>query len=114
VIFAATKEVTIPNPNPFVQWITSDSDGNIWIAEQRGHSLGLVTSKVSSSNIANSKSQSVTQSETNPPLINYNLVAVAIIIGLVLVALMYVKNIIDCKVAEKTVQKYESIEDWKS
>jgi copper transport protein len=109
---AATKEVTIPNPNPFVQWLTSDSDGNIWIAEQRGHGLGLVTSQVSRSNIAELKSQtSATQSEENLPLplINYNFVAVGIVIGSILVALMYVKNVIDCRVAEKTIRKYESM-----
>jgi copper transport protein len=38
------KEVTIPNKNPFVQWITADSKGNIWLAEQRGNSLAVVTS----------------------------------------------------------------------
>ena len=28
----ANKEVTIPNQSPFVQWITADSKGNIWLA----------------------------------------------------------------------------------
>ena len=107
-----TKEVTIPNPSPFVQWITTDSDGNIWIAEQRGHSLGLVTSQVSGQpSIAPPKtpaSTSPSQSESNS-LLNYNFIAVAIVIGLVLVAFVYVKNVIDCKVAERTLRKYESI-----
>jgi copper transport protein len=110
-----TKEVTIPNPSPFVQWITSDSGGNIWIAEQRAHALGLVTSKVSGQpNIAppkTSASISPIQGESNDNfiLINYNFVAVAIVIGLVLVAFTYVKNVIDCKVAEKMLRKYESL-----
>jgi copper transport protein len=112
-----TKEVTIPNPSPFVQWITSDSDGNIWIAEQRGHALGLVTSKVrGQTSIAPSKSPTTSTSPSqgdsnndNVSLINYNFVAVAIVIGLLLVAFIYVKNVIDCRVAEKTIRKYESL-----
>lgn len=113
----ATKEVTIPNPSPFVQWITSDSDGNIWIAEQRGHALGLVTSKVggqtsiapSKSPITSTSSNQGDSNNDNVSLINYNFVAVAIVIGLVLVAFIYVKNVIDCRVAEKTIRKYESL-----
>ena len=30
----ASKEVTIPNQSPFVQWVTADSKGNIWLAER--------------------------------------------------------------------------------
>jgi len=39
------KEVDIPAPSPFVQWITSDSKDNIWLAEQRGNAWWLIRQK---------------------------------------------------------------------
>ena len=36
------KKVNIPAKNPFVQWLTSDSSGNVWFAEQRGDTLGVI------------------------------------------------------------------------
>jgi hypothetical protein len=30
------------DPHPYVQWITSDSNGNIWMAEQLAGSLGHI------------------------------------------------------------------------
>jgi copper transport protein len=38
------RELDLPAASPFVQWITSDSKGNIWLAEQRGNALASVTS----------------------------------------------------------------------
>jgi copper transport protein len=104
-----SKQVSIPNQTPFVQWITSDSDGNIWIAEQRGHALGMITSKVSSVPPPSSIGQSLpSESEGISDFLNYNLtVAPAIVIGMVLVALMYVKNTVDYGIAERTVRKYQ-------
>ena len=40
------KEVTIPSSSPFVQYLTTDNEGRVWFAEQRGHSLGFITSSV--------------------------------------------------------------------
>jgi copper transport protein len=104
-----SKEVNIPNQTPFVQWITSDSDGNIWIAEQRGHALGMITSKVSAVPPPSSITQPLPkESEGISNLLNYSLtIAPAIVIGLVLVALMYVKNTVDYGIAERTVRKYQ-------
>lgn len=106
-----TKEVVIPNQAPFVQWITSDSEGNIWLAEQRGHALGLITSKISTSKLPSSPPQYLSkQNEAAASLLNYNLVvAPAIVIGLVLVAFMYVKSVVDCTVAERILRKYKTI-----
>ncbi len=103
-----TKQVKIPNETPFVQWITSDSDGNIWIAEQRGHALGLITTKVGapiSSPLSPTKIPTK-QAETTNTLYYNLLVAPAIMVGLALTAFMYVKSVIDCKVAERTLRKY--------
>jgi copper transport protein len=35
-----SREFIIPHPNPYVQWVTSDSNGDIWLAEQLAGSLG--------------------------------------------------------------------------
>lgn len=45
----SSREVQLPKENPYVQFLTSDSKGNIWFAEQQGHSLGLITSTFSAS-----------------------------------------------------------------
>jgi len=39
----SSMEIAIPKANPFIQFLTSDSKGNIWFAEQRGDSLGVIT-----------------------------------------------------------------------
>ena len=38
-----SREIEIPKPNPYVQFLTSDSKGNIWFAEPHGDSLGFIT-----------------------------------------------------------------------
>ena len=39
----SSMELKIPKANPYIQFLTSDSKGNIWFAEQRGDSLGVIT-----------------------------------------------------------------------
>jgi len=39
----SSMEIKIPKANPYIQFLTSDSKGNIWFAEQRGDSLGVIT-----------------------------------------------------------------------
>jgi copper transport protein len=104
-----SKEVKIPNKTPFVQWTTSDSEGNIWFAEQRGHALGMITTKASTAQVPSSVPQaSPKQNEGISTLITYNtIVAPAIIVGLVLIAFIYVKNVVDCRIAESTLKKYK-------
>jgi copper transport protein len=34
------REFIIPHPNPYPQWVTSDSNGDIWVGEQLAGSLG--------------------------------------------------------------------------
>jgi streptogramin lyase len=37
-----SREIEIPKSNPYVQFLTSDSKGNIWFVEQHGNSLGVI------------------------------------------------------------------------
>jgi streptogramin lyase len=39
----SSMEIEIPKTNPYIQFLTSDSKGNIWFAEQQGNSLGVIT-----------------------------------------------------------------------
>jgi hypothetical protein len=38
-----SRGVEIPTSNPYAQFLTSDSKGNIWFAEPHGDSLGFIT-----------------------------------------------------------------------
>jgi copper transport protein len=48
----AFKEADIPLGATQTQWLTSDSQGDIWLAEQRGAALGLATTVVSPAPLA--------------------------------------------------------------
>jgi copper transport protein len=104
-----SKEVKIPNQTPFVQWPTTDSEGNIWFAEQRGHALGMVTTKANAAPLPPAAPQAPPeQNEGISTLITYNLVvAPAIVVALILVAFVYVKNVVDCRVAERILKNYK-------
>jgi copper transport protein len=62
-----TTTVKIPKEGSFVQYLTTDSQGDIWFAEQRGNTLGKATIKFIPSNIQPSTSteQSPTNNTTN-------------------------------------------------
>ena len=57
-----TTNVEIPKEGSFVQYLTTDSQGDIWFAEQRGTALGKATIKFIPSNIQSSNTE---QSPTN-------------------------------------------------
>jgi len=40
------KEVTIPSSSPFVQYLTTDNEGRVWFAAQRGNAIGYITPSV--------------------------------------------------------------------
>jgi copper transport protein len=107
----ASKEVTTPNQTPIVQWVTADLKGNIWLAEQRGNSLAVITSSPKlgqSSNPANPATAEVSQvnksSNNNifnlPSLLDLSYAAVigpSVAGGIIVSAIFYTKSIIDLK-----------------
>lgn len=106
----ASKELTIPNQTPIVQWITADDKGNIWLAEQRGNSLAVITATpklTQSSNPNNpgtSEANKVNKGSNNslfflPPLrISYAaIVGPSVALGIIISAAFYSKSIIDLK-----------------
>lgn len=66
-------EANLPITGSFVQWITSDNDGRIWFAAQRGSALGSVTIEANSASssqqtINDEGQQQVLQSDTSIPV----------------------------------------------
>jgi streptogramin lyase len=41
------REIQLPSISPYIQFLTSDSKGNIWFVEEHGNSLGVIASPVS-------------------------------------------------------------------
>ena len=107
----ASKELTIPNQTPIVQWVTADLKGNIWLAEQRGNSLAVIRSipKLGqSSNPAYPTTAELSQANKSnnnnilnlPPLLGLSYAAVvgpSVAGGIIVSAIFYTKSIIDLK-----------------
>jgi copper transport protein len=110
------SEVNIPQQSPFVQWITSDSQGNIWMAEQRAASLAQITiiAKPSLSSLVGSQTGSNTAVNSNNgnkislPTFGFSyaeVVGPSVAAGIVVSALFYAKTIIDLKLSEQLIRK---------
>jgi copper transport protein len=107
----ASKELTIPNQTPIVQWITADLKGNIWLAEQRGNSLAVITSSPKLGQSPNQASPAMTEvSQPNKSNNNNNIfnllppglsfaavVGPSLAGGIIVSAIFYTKSIIDLK-----------------
>jgi copper transport protein len=99
------KEIEIPAATPFVQWITSDSNGNVWLAEQRGNALASITSNEnlsqSSSGAAETSSEtsnSAYEGVTIPFGLSYaDIIGPSIAVGIVICTLFYTKSIVNFK-----------------
>jgi copper transport protein len=110
----ANKEVTTPNQSPFVQWVTADSKGNIWLAEQRGSSLGVVTAatKLTQSNVGgdqtsnNNNNNNNNKPDTHRLAFSYaDVVGPSVAAGIIVSALFYTKSIIDLNNNVRQVKK---------
>jgi copper transport protein len=99
------REIELPAATPFVQWITSDSNGNVWLAEQRGNALASVTSNenLSQSNLisaggSSEASNSAYEGVTIPFGLSYaDIIGPSIAAGIVICTLFYTKSIVDFK-----------------
>jgi copper transport protein len=102
------REVTLPGQSPFVQWLTSDSEGNVWFAEQKGNALGVMKSAALSGipQVGNVTSGKGTGEKTSFEGLPYSqIVAPSVAIGLILIAFMYVKSVIDFKTSFVNLNK---------
>jgi copper transport protein len=91
-----TNEFDIPSNSSFVQWLTTDSQGNIIMAEQRAHSIGIVTTTTNPS-LSPQTSQAVTSSIPQLDFSYADVAAPAIVAGLVAVAFIYSRSTLELK-----------------
>jgi copper transport protein len=99
-------EANIPISGSFVQWITSDNEGRIWFAAQRGSALGSVTTTTNSTSpqTVNDEGQQQLSSTSGPisPIQQLgfsfaDIAGPAIAAGIVMSALAYAKSATDLK-----------------
>jgi copper transport protein len=98
-------EAKIPIAGSFVQWITSDDEGRIWFAAQRGSALGSITimaTPASTRTIAEEGQQQNGTSGPTTPIqqIGFSFADIAgpgIAAGIVISALAYAKSATDLK-----------------
>jgi copper transport protein len=126
----AHKEVNIPARNPFAQWLTSDSSGNIWFAEQRGDSLGVIKQTLnplqSNTSSAGSTSSLSSQSNTKGGNSNSNsnnsgipqlgftyadVVGPTVALGIIFSAIIYTRSVISLKQSQNVVSSIKSKHD---
>jgi copper transport protein len=106
------SESDIPITGSFVQWITSDNDGRIWFAAQRGSALGSISISAGPAAVSQSSNQTITSDErqqqqsTNSgivssiPQLGFSYADVAgpvIAAGIVMSTLAYAKSATDLK-----------------
>ena len=100
-------EANLPITGSFVQWLTSDNEGRIWFAAQRGSALGSVTTTTNSTSpqTVNDEGQQQQLSGTSGPIspiqqLGFSFADVAgpaIAAGIVISALAYAKSATDLK-----------------
>jgi copper transport protein len=101
------REANLPITGSFVQWITSDNEGRIWFAAQRGSALGSVTittASPASSTTVNDEEQQQLNGTSGPisPIqqLGFSFADVAgpaIAAGIVISALGYTKSAVDLR-----------------
>ncbi len=99
-----TAEFPIPTNSTFTQWVTSDSNGDIILAEQRANALGLLTTTTIPGFIENTESTSTLIGVPLP--FNYAGVAGPSMAGcLVAVAFIYTKTAGEVKEGLKNIKQ---------
>jgi copper transport protein len=104
----AFKEASIPTGATNTQWITSDSQGNIWLAEQTGHALGLVSTIANPLSPGQSSGTGNQTKSTNGIYhlgFSYGQIAgPGIAAGVIATAFLYAKSVINMNQSVRQVQ----------
>ncbi|MBI3623252.1 copper resistance protein CopC [Candidatus Pacearchaeota archaeon] len=100
------REFDVPSSNSFVQWITTDSQGDIIMAEQRANALGIISTSVNPA-LTPDNSQANNLPAGIPRLgFSYaDMVAPSMAGLLIIVAFFYSKSVTDLKNSIKQVKK---------
>jgi copper transport protein len=100
------REFDVPSSNSFVQWMTTDSQGDIIMAEQRANVLGIITTSV---NPALTQDNSQTNNlPAGIPRLGFSyadMVAPSMAGLLIVVAFFYSKSVTDLKSSIRQVMK---------
>jgi len=124
------KEVTIPSSSPFVQYLTTDNEGRVWFAAQRGNAIGYITPSVdplkstsseglstASSSFAPQGQRGITTEATSTPAIEQTpltplfsygyeyLLSPLIAIGVITSAAFYVNSVLNLKASIRRVNE---------
>jgi len=102
------REFNVPSSNSFVQWITTDSQGNVILAEQRANALGIITISVNPVMAQENTSGSQANLPAGIPRLGFSYADVAApsIAGfLIVVAFFYSKSITDLKNSIRQVKE---------
>ncbi|MBI3639104.1 MAG: copper resistance protein CopC [Thaumarchaeota archaeon] len=100
------REFNVPSSNSFVQWITTDSQGDIIMAEQRANALGIISTSVNPA-----LTQENSQADNLPagiPRLGFSyagIVAPSIAGLLIIVAFFYSKSVTDLKNSIRQIKK---------
>ncbi|MGH2990148.1 MAG: hypothetical protein ACRDMA_09830 [Solirubrobacterales bacterium] len=119
------KEVTLPSSSPFVQYLTTDNEGKVWFAAQRGNAIGYITSSVlqnlsssSSSVDGRDRGQMQGEAENEASSLGYPILALfvplfsigyeyllgpIIAIGVIISAVFYVNSVVSLKTTIRKV-----------
>jgi len=100
------REFDIPTKNTWVQWLTTDSQGNIVMAEYMSGSLGIISTSVNST-LTQDKSQT-NNLPTGIPRLGFSyadMVAPSMAGLLIIVAFFYSKSVTDLKNSIRQVKK---------
>jgi copper transport protein len=125
------KEVTIPSSSPFVQYLTTDNEGRVWFAAQRGNAIGYITPSVNPLKSTSSQGLSTPSASSGPqgqggitteatstpagieqtpltPLFSYGyeyLLSPLIAIGVIASAAFYVNSVVSLKTSIRRVNE---------
>jgi copper transport protein len=103
-ITGKTNEFDIPTKSSFTQWLTTDSQGEIILAEQRANALGVLSSSLKPRFVENTAQGGVTLGV--PLEFSYADVAgPAMAAGVIAVAFIYSKSAIDLGISKKLARK---------
>src|SRR6185437_11432937 len=95
-------EKNIPSSDTWVQWLTTDSEGNIVMAEERANAIAIAT--ISAGQSQNNQ-QSIAASIPELSFDYVQVVAPSITGLLVIVAFFYCKSVIDLRRASSQIRK---------
>lgn len=115
-----SKEVNIPIVGSFIQYITSDKNGNIWFSAQRGSALGQISISANKSSMVLGSTGNETTSNSQPnqtPLSKLTsklnirfpyVIGVLALAGIILGVLFYTVNIISLRKNLNLISKLEN------